>query len=465
MKYMVPEQNIAILFKRLTKLSAKTVKAGNAPLQFVKTGVVKDEAPETKPNVMVRFVEVEVSAETPAYNGWHFLATICNTDEGNIVRAVPGFTVPANYREGNHRCDHCCTTRRRNDTYVVRHDDGRTLRVGSSCLQDFLQHTSPNKLTLAARICMEAHELAGAAREEGWLGGGGNVYRIDLSTYLAYVAQVVLSTKRYVTRSAARAAGTVSTADTALNCMMHGDSMYAPTEEATTLAESARNWVLGTLNPVELDGTEDSVRAFMLSTGVRRDISDFEHNLYTVARNEVIEPRMAGIAAYVIEAFRRSQPRPEVAQLNGQGLTRIFGMLNAAKEAKLKRPAIRLTDDGGQFLNLSLAPDTSSNPGHIYVKGARTAEGGGDYFGKITPGGKFLGVRGCPSTVEQQLKAFAADPEGVASKYGKLTGHCCFCGRPLTDERSTEVGYGPICADKFQLRWGHSHEIEHAQAA
>ena len=31
---------------------------------------------------------------------------------------------------------------------------------------------------------------------------------------------------------------------------------------------------------------------------------------------------------------------------------------------------------------------------------------------------------------------------------------CCFCNRALEDERSTAVGYGPICAGHFGLAWG-----------
>lgn len=40
----------------------------------------------------------------------------------------------------------------------------------------------------------------------------------------------------------------------------------------------------------------------------------------------------------------------------------------------------------------------------------------------------------------------------------KLTGHCSFCQRELTDAGSLEVGYGPICAD----RWGLPHAPAHA---
>lgn len=41
-----------------------------------------------------------------------------------------------------------------------------------------------------------------------------------------------------------------------------------------------------------------------------------------------------------------------------------------------------------------------------------------------------------------------------AARFGKLWGSCVFCSRLLTDERSVEVGYGPVCADKNGLPWG-----------
>lgn len=179
-------------------------------------------------------------------------------------------------------------------------------------------------------------------------------------------------------------------------------------------------------------------------------MSDFEHNLLSCARAEAIETRLCGISAYIIEAYRRSQPRPEAAQLDVAGLQRIFTMFTSAV-ANLKRPAIRLADDAGHYLHLSLAGEASKNAGCIYVKGERGTDA---YYGKITPQGRFFAVSSCPKTVEPHLLAFAADPETVAAKYGKLTGNCCFCGRKLTDDRSTEVGYGPVCAGKFGLNWG-----------
>ena len=51
------------------------------------------------------------------------------------------------------------------------------------------------------------------------------------------------------------------------------------------------------------------------------------------------------------------------------------------------------------------------------------------------------------------LAQLATQPAQLAAKHGKLTGHCCFCNSELSDEKSTNVGYGPVCAK----RWGLPH--------
>lgn len=312
MLYDIPEQNVTTLEKRLARLSARTVKAGNAPITFRRTGKFSDIPHATKENVLVRLIKVEVSTETPAHSGWHFLATICRTEEGNVVRAVPGYEVPAEFRDGEHRCDHCNTVRLRRDTYIVRHVDGRTLRVGSSCVQDFLQHTRPNQMTQAARLCFEAFEMATAARYSGWLGGMAETYRTDLETYLNHVAQEVLTSGRFITSKVANERQWVATSRVAYNNMMSAREVVI-TPEAQELASTAREWVLATYAPV-LDTDSDDFDARDIVDGlsvVRKDVNDFEHNLLTVARSEAIEPRLVGIAAYIVEAYRRSLPKPE----------------------------------------------------------------------------------------------------------------------------------------------------------
>jgi hypothetical protein len=84
-------------------------------------------------------VEVTVTGTAPAYSGWTFVATLTWEEKTAVVRAVPGL----DFEIGEHRpverlCQHCNTTRDRTDTYLLRHEDGRWMQVGSSCVRDFL---------------------------------------------------------------------------------------------------------------------------------------------------------------------------------------------------------------------------------------------------------------------------------------------------------------------------------------
>jgi hypothetical protein len=470
-KYSVYEPNLNTLTAKLTRLNAKLARINVAPITWKQVGHHDEPHPSIE-NAVVRYIDLEVEGVIPSENGWSFIATVVHTDDGNIVRCVPGYEVPAEYRDRPTWCDHCKTNRVRRDTYIVRHEDGRIMQVGSSCLAEFIGTKNPNGLTKASEHLLNAFDMCDAAQKREWLGGSNaiSVYRIDLDTYLGYVAAAVLKMGRYITRKQAREAAeregmdprsssSSATSDIAMSAMRQHSpqypGVYEITPEAEKLATDAREWVLRKYSPpvTDPDGMDDAAIAAMLMNSLKAantSLSEFEHNLLACARAEAIEPRLCGIAAFIVEAYRRSQPRPQAAQLNAAGLPRIFAMFKSAT-GNLKRPAIRLADDAGHYLHLSLAGAASKNAGYIYVKGDRGSDA---YYGKISPEGRFYPVSQCPATVEPHLLAFAADPEGVATKYGRLTGNCCFCGRKLTDERSTAMGYGPVCADHFGLNWG-----------
>lgn len=89
---------------------------------------------------MIQWV-ITVIGTPMKYEGWSLLAVL-DWDEhaGLVVRAVPGTEVPPSMVEGVRErwCDHCRTNRQRTDTYLIAHEDGRVLTVGSTCLRDFL---------------------------------------------------------------------------------------------------------------------------------------------------------------------------------------------------------------------------------------------------------------------------------------------------------------------------------------
>lgn len=51
------------------------------------------------------------------------------------------------------------------------------------------------------------------------------------------------------------------------------------------------------------------------------------------------------------------------------------------------------------------------------------------------------------------LETIEKDPIAAATLSGKLTSCCSFCSRELTDERSVVLGYGPVCAEHWNLPW------------
>jgi len=78
------------------------------------------------------------------------------------------------------------------------------------------------------------------------------------------------------------------------------------------------------------------------------------------------------------------------------------------------------------------------------------------WYGRVSAEGVWTQGQAYPETndVRSLLLDMSNNPVATAQAYGHLTGRCCFCNRSLTDDNSTEVGYGPVCAEHFGLPCG-----------
>lgn len=112
-----------------------------------------------------------------------------------------------------------------------------------------------------------------------------------------------------------------------------------------------------------------------------------------------------------------------------------------ARESGLKNPKLR-------FQGFEVSEATKGkNVGAFYV----TAGGyGSTYFGKIVEG-VYMPTWEAKSAsgLIEAIAAAMASPVEQARAYGKRTGQCSCCGRPLTDPVSVERGIGPICESRF----------------
>lgn len=154
-------------------------------------------------------------------------------------------------------------------------------------------------------------------------------------------------------------------------------------------------------------------------------------------------------------------PQPTAAAAIGD-LTGILALFARAK-THLKFPAIVLGVPaiGADYaIRINVAGAKAREPGSLTVVDAMRDENEGrrEYLGNVSLRGAFLPSRsaapGHVVHIANRLREFAADPARVATEHGRLTGRCCFCNLPLSDERSTAVGYGKTCAGKWGLPWG-----------
>lgn len=122
----------------------------------------------------------------------------------------------------------------------------------------------------------------------------------------------------------------------------------------------------------------------------------------------------------------------------------------------LKYPRIRLQTPDGLPVHLYVSGSGSKEPGVVNVTDGRPY-GENKWYGRVKTNGVWeSGMKKFPEhgAVRGLLTKLAEKPAETAAEYGRLTGHCCFCGSVLTDDRSTAVGYGPTCAKNFGLAWG-----------
>ena len=123
-------------------------------------------------------------------------------------------------------------------------------------------------------------------------------------------------------------------------------------------------------------------------------------------------------------------------------LKSIVDFLMAARARGLKSPRLRvLAPDGRSEMRVSITKQGMA-PGSLAVVIA------GAYVGAVRPDGAVVRLT---DEVQRTLLAVAENPVNAAREYAALMGLCSFCGLPLTDAGSVEVGYGPICAKKWGL--------------
>jgi len=290
---LIPTARLAHLDAVLAKLNRRAAKKGVGSFSYNVLGTELVKAVDYAGNyvydnlgqhLLVEYTKVEPVGVPLKIADWHLVATLDHTIEaGVLVLAVPGETVPVEFRSAEPVCQHCNVRRPRNSTIVLRHADGRYIQVGRSCVRDFIGIDPAGVL---AGLSLTSTFVSAFDDEDGF-GGGAPSYSIR--SFLAHVAYHIRATG-WVSRAHARdrdgVTATATLAYLSLTAKPGKAGYVEPTEADVARAEAALDWARS------LDATDES-------------LSDYLHSVAVACAGEILHDRTDGIVASIIPAHDR----------------------------------------------------------------------------------------------------------------------------------------------------------------
>ena len=166
--------------------------------------------------VKAHFYEVSVEGKAPIIDGYEFIAGVEHAEGGNIINMAPKSSIPAlpiEYQSTGNTCDHCHTKRDRLSTFVLRDEkSGKLLKVGRSCLKNFLPGKNPKSIVEYAqqlenilRSCVSGENMDDYDESDISSGRGGSwsrYYPADM--FMQYVCLAYTIEGRFISAKVAR---------------------------------------------------------------------------------------------------------------------------------------------------------------------------------------------------------------------------------------------------------------------
>lgn len=245
-----------------------------------------------------------LSPEPPKVGGWEFIAALTHVEGvGTVLRVCPGANVAEGelkrYRTASpDNCDHCHSTRKRSDTFVIRNQKGELSQVGRQCLQVYTGLANVKSICMSAEILFSLSGLLEDAEDEGFGGGGsGGRNYASIEQFLPFVACSIRK-DGWLSRTAATEQGSRerSTCDLACSCGIFASPdqkyKYVPEEVDYNLAAA-------TIEFCESHFAETDPES----------LSDYENSLRVAMASGIAHPKMMGIIASAIMFYRRDLER------------------------------------------------------------------------------------------------------------------------------------------------------------
>lgn len=300
--FLIPVVNKKVVENQIAKLNKRAARIGIDPIELKWGKAFMDRRQIVIPNLNnpdeeqifdeeILSIPLEVSGPiNVSHDGWMFVATIQHLSTGeNIVRSISDeIDIPKKYRNVKSDCDHCKTRRYRKDTYLIWHDKGDLVQVGSTCIKDFLGDSTPENIINRANFVAELFTfLEGSIKTDSLRAAPGSGIDMDELIHIDYFLAHTIAEIRdhgWLSKSLAKQKGGISTADLVQQRIFNGNNyLNWDMDEAQKASDWAEN----------------------LSDDVCDD-SDYLFNIRAIARTGMVGVRTFGFAASIIPAYRKS---------------------------------------------------------------------------------------------------------------------------------------------------------------
>jgi hypothetical protein len=312
--FKVPAENIELLRSQVEVVNRRVDrlrKAGHDVARVeIKVGAARVEKTEKRTGagtVVVTervYSDVELlSPQPPRIDGWTLVAALTHVEGvGTVLRVCPGVPVTEGelkrYRDASpDNCDHCHTSRRRSDTFVVRDREGELSQVGRQCLQAYTGLADPLALCSTAEILFSLSQLLSDSEDDEFGGGCATERYVTIAHFLPYVACSIRESG-WLSRSDATAQGcrSASTCDMAFSHGVYATPQtrdrYVPAEKDYNLASAAIEFCESYFTERDVDG-----------------LTDYESSLRVAMASGIAHPKFAGLVASSIQFYKRDLER------------------------------------------------------------------------------------------------------------------------------------------------------------
>ena len=303
--FVIPAANKTSVEKQIEKLNKRAKRIGTdlITLTWGKAFMDRQQLLIPDPNdpslppkyIDNTYLALPVEVEGPldvSHDGWQFLATIQHLKTGeNIIRSIMDADIPKRYRTAGSDCEHCNTKRYRKDTYLVLHDTGVVVQVGSSCIKTFLGDETPENILHRANFIAELMSFLEGSKKIGPGGPPGSAPDYDELFHIEmFLENTSAAIRQYgwLSKGKAYEDGGIPTAQRVENRIYYGSITHPVNDGDKELARKAAEWAEN-LSDRECDD------------------SDYLFNIRAIARSGMVGVRTFGFAASIIPAYQRSQ--------------------------------------------------------------------------------------------------------------------------------------------------------------